>query len=84
MNLWVFDEEWQKLRISVNIATSHPSEHRTIIGRNGETISMICEECEGHLKEFFGHDVHFRINLIPKFTVKLETTPETKNVDLFL
>jgi len=84
VNMWVFDEEWQQLRISVNIATSHPSEHRTIIGRSGQNIKKICEECEDNLKEFFGHDIHFRINLIPKFTVKLEATPETKNVDLFI
>ena len=82
--MWVFDEEWQQLRISVNIATSHPSEHRTIIGRSGNNIKKICEECEDNLKEFFGHDIHFRINLIPKFSVKLEATPETKNVDLFI
>jgi len=44
VNMWVFDDEWQQLRISVNIATSHPSEHRTIIGRDGNSIKRICEE----------------------------------------
>ena len=82
--MWVYDDDWQQLRISVNIATSHPSEHRTIIGRDGHKIKRICEEVEQNLKEFFGHDVQFMINLVPKFTVKLEATPETRNVDLFI
>ena len=82
--MWVYDNDWQRLRISVNIATSHPSEHRTIIGRDGHTIKRICEEVEENLKEFFGHEVQFTINLAPKFTVKLEATPETRNVDLFI
>ena len=82
--MWAYDQELQKLRISVNIETTRLSEHKTIIGIRGTKIKTICKECEENLKEFFGHEVEFRINLLPMFTVKPEPMPETKNVDLFI
>ena len=45
--MWAYDQELQKLRISVNIETTRLSEHKTIIGIRGTKIKTICNDFDG-------------------------------------
>jgi GTPase Era involved in 16S rRNA processing len=85
VSMWSFDEEWQKLRIIVDVVTSNPSTHRTVIGTKGSKLAQICRAVEADLLDFFSHEVHFSINVKPSFTIKpTPPTHDTRNVDLFL
>jgi len=84
IQLWEIDEDWKCLRIMASIEADK-NQFKLIVGPKGWKIKALSTDIQESLIDFFSHEVHFKLSVVPTFTtVVQEKDPSTIKPDLFL
>jgi len=85
IQMWEVDEDWNSLRILATVEAKNKNNFKVLVGPRGVKIKAMSEEIQDSLIDFFSHEVHFKLSVIPKFTtVVKEINKRTIKPDLFL
>ena len=84
IQLWEIDEDWKSLRILATVEADK-NQFKLIVGSRGVKIKALSTDIQDSLIDFFSHEVHFKLSVVPTFTtVVQEKHPSTIKPDLFL
>jgi len=72
IQMWEVDEDWNSLRILVTVDAKNKNIFKLLLGYKGQSIKAISDEIQSCLIDFFSHEVHFKLSVIPKFTTVVE------------
>jgi len=85
IQLWEIDEDWKSLRIMATVEADK-NQFKMIVGAKGHKIKELSMDIQDSLIDFFSHEVHFKLSVVPTFTRDpvQEKHPSTIKPDLFL
>ena len=86
IQMWEVDENWSKLTIVCSVEAKTKALFMLIIGRGGTKVKVISDEIQDSLVNFFSHEVHFKMRVIPMFSTPpvKENEKSTIKPNLFL
>ena len=91
IQMWEIDPDWNRLRILATVDAKNKLQLSKLLGHKGSNIKSISDDIQNTLIDFFSHEVHFVLSVIPKFSTapnKQENArldrPSTVKPNLFL
>lgn len=77
IQMWEIDENWSSLKIFATVDAKNKNQFQVLVGPGGKRIKAMSEDIQESLVNFFSHEVHFNLSVIPKFTIVVKENQES-------
>jgi len=81
ISVWELDENLGKLTIVVDVEAKNKNIFHYLLGRKGTKSAKISKDIQETLINFFSHEVHFKIHVVPKFTIVIDKEEHSKSIE---
>jgi len=85
IQMWEIDPDWNRLRILATVDAKNKLQLNSLLGYKGSNIKSMSDDIQNTLIDFFSHEVHFVLSVIPKFsTAPNKQVTSTVKPNIFL
>ena len=79
ISMWEMDANWDRLNILVTVDAKNKNIYKVMVKKH--TITNMTRDTQEALRNFFSHEVYFKLSVVPKFDMKeMERAKSTNKV----